>query len=597
MKANIDAFSDTNPGGAVGGLALPSAGRNFDRRAYGAQVGHTAVLSPSLLNEARVQLFYGSPITQFQPIDSTTQYVYPGYATIGESRFADLYSHQIEASDALTISRGRHELRIGGSLIHSNSGGNGQEFGSPFVLGQITVKPGVTAPPSALTSANVQLFTQGFGNTTYSVTDWIWSAFAQDDIKVRDDLTVNAGVRYDRQTFTNDTDNVAPRVGFAYNVAGDPKTVLRGGYGIYYSQVRADAAAAWELNGPTGFFNFSAAPGQIGFPADLQPLPGLPEGAVLPPRNITIRPGMASYYSQFFDVSKLKGYPDALLNPWTQSGSIGIERELAGNWFLSADYVKQHTTGIDRPLDLNSPAPFVPTAPGQVRSAAAADATRPIVPVPGGYRQIFVYMNLGVADYDGLQLNLRKTTVRYSVLASYTRSKATNTVEPDVPQQAPNDANFTGAQERAPSLLDQPNRFVLSGSIRVPYDFSVGGVATAASGYRYNITTGVDNNGDGSLTDRPVVNGVVMGRNAGVGSPIYDLSLFAERQFPMAGARTLVVRAELFNAFNRANIAGYNGTYGNAASGNPLAALGTPLTGVSSLFPGRELQLTAEVRF
>lgn len=597
VKGNIDAFHDTNPGGVVGGLALSSAGRTFDRHAYGLQLTHTATFGSSLLNDARFQVFYGSPITQFQPVTSSTQYVYPGYATIGESRFADLFNHQFELADTVTIARGRHDLRIGANVIRSHSGGNGQEFGSPFVLGQFTVKPGVTRAPADLTAADIQQFTQGFGTTTYTVTDWIWDVYAQDDIKLRSDLTVNLGLRYDRQTFTDDTNNVGPRAGFTYNVAGDPKTVVRGGYGLFYSQVRADAAAGWLLNGPTGFYTFSAAPGQLGFPASLTPLSSLPAGAILPPRNITIRPGMASYYNQFFDVSKLKGYPDALLNPYTQSGTIGIERALGHAWFLSADYVKQHTAGIDRPLDLNSPAPFVRTAPGQVRSASAADLTRPIVPLAGGYRQIVTYVNDGVADYDGLQLNLRKSTTSYSVLASYTLSKATNTVEPDVPQQAPNDPNFTGEAERGPSLLDQRHRFVLSGSVHVPYDFSVGGVATAASPYHYNITTGADNNGDGSNTDRPVVNGVVMGRNAGVGSAIYDLTLFAQRDFAFAGQRALSLRVELFNAFNHANIAGYNGTYGNAATGVPAAALGTPLTGIANLFPGRELQVEARVRF
>lgn len=598
FKANIDGFSDSNPAGAVGGLALPSAGRTFIRRAYGGQAGYSTVLSSTLLNDVHAQLFWGSPITKFEPLTPSTQFVYPGTATVGESRYATLFSRQIELADTLTMSRGRHDLKIGASAAHSTSGGDGQEFGAGFVLGQFTVKPGITTPVASLTTNDVQRFQQSFGTSTYEVSEWLWAVFAQDDIKLRTDLTLNAGMRYERQTFTDDPNNVAPRLGVTYNVGGDPKTVLRGGYGIYYSEVRADAAAGWNLNGPTGVFSFSAAPGQFGFPPTLDPLPAFPPGTVLPPRDITIRPGMAAYYNRFFDVSKLKGYPDALLNPWTQSGTIGIERELAGGWFVGADYVKQHTSGIDRPLDLNAPAPFVRTAPGQVRSAAAADLTRPIVPVPNGYRRIIGYVNNGVADYDGLQLNLRtRSGERYSLLASYTLSKATNTVEPDVPGQDPNDANFTGEEERAPSLLDQRHRFVLSGWLRLPQAFSVGGVATFASAYRYNITTGVDNNGDASNADRPVVNGVLMGRNAGSGTPIYDTSAFVEREFALGHASQLSLRLEAFNLFNHANIVGRNGTYGNAASGAPAATLGTPLGGVSGVFPGRQLQLMARVQF
>jgi len=599
LKGNVDGFTDDNPQGVVGGLTLPSAGRSFTRRAYGAQAGYGAVVGASLFNDTHVQLFRGDPITRFSPREPSTQYVYPGYATIGESRFADLFSHQLELSDTLSMNRGRHDVRVGASAMRSSSGGNGQEFGSPFVLGQFTVRTGVTKPIPDLTAADIQSFTQGFGSTTYVVDEWLWAVFAQDNVKVRPDLTVDAGVRYERQTFTDDTNNIAPRFGFAYNVRGNPKFVLRGGYGIYYSDVRANAGAAWNLNGPTGFFNYTAQPGQIGFPASLTSIPtSLAAGAVVPPRNITLRPGLASYYSRFLDVAKLKGYSDALLNPLTHSASIGVEREFGDRWVASADYVKQHTTLIDRPLDLNSPAPFARTAPGQVRSAAAADLTRPIVPVPGGYRQIFTYVNNGVADYDSLQLNVRKSVDRFSLLVSYALAKATNTVEPDVPAQAPNDANDAGDTERAPSLFDQRHRLVVSGSVRLPFALTAGGVITAASGYRYNITTGTDNNGDGSNTDRPVIDGVVIGRNAGQGDPIYSADAFVDRRFAIAGGRAVAARVEAFNIFNRANVAGYNGVYGNLASGQPAAnTFGTPNTGIANIFPGRQVQFQLRFTF
>jgi hypothetical protein len=607
----------------VGGTTLPSAGRTFVRTTYGAQAGESRVLGSSLLNDIHVQLFEGSPITRFAPLQPSTQYVYPGVGTLGESRAATLFSHQIEASDTLTWSRGRHSLRSGMTAMYSRSGGDGQEFGGPFTLGQVTVKPGVTKPVADLSIEDIQSFTQGFGSTRYTFSEWIWSLFAQDDVKLRPDLTLDLGARYERQTFTDDTDNVAPRLGVTYRPAGDARTVLRGGYGVYYSEVRSDAGAAWTLNGPTGFFSFTAAPGQLGFPAALGPLPAFPPGVALPPRTITIRPGMASYYRQFFDVSKLKGYPDALLNPWTQSGTAGIEHEIGAKWFASADYVTQRTSGIDRPLDLNAPAPFARTAPGQVRTAAAADATRPIVPVSNGYRQVFGYVNRGMANYDGLQCNLRTSHEQYEVRIGYTWSKATNTVEPDVPAQAPNDANETGEVERGPSLLDQRHRLVASGWTRVPGQLVVGGVVTAASGYRYNVTTGFDDNGDGSLSDRPAVapppetsaggsgagsisspggRGVVIGRNAGAGRAIYDTDVFVQRLFRVGGARQVrtrqvMIRVELFNVFNHANIAGYNSIYGNSMTGVAAATLGMPLGGIANVFPGRQMQAVIRLQF
>ena len=64
--------------------------------------------------------------------------------------------------------------------------------------------------------------------------------------------------------------------------------MLRGSYGIYYSEDQSNLAAPANINGPTGTFTFSAAPGQLGFPTSLAPLTSLPAGAVLPPRDITL---------------------------------------------------------------------------------------------------------------------------------------------------------------------------------------------------------------------------------------------------------------------------------------------------------------------
>ena len=597
-RINFDRAYDTNPADAVGGLSLPSVARTFHRRTYAAALSETAVLSPTWLNSFHAQLQVGSPITEFQPADPSTQYVYPGVATIGESRGALLGDHQIEARDTVSVTRGRHSFQFGFDAVHSSSGGNSREFGGPFVLGQFVVKPGIVVPVSELTINDIQQFTQGFGNASYNVQEWLWAVFAQDNIKLRSDFTLNLGLRYSRQTFTDGTEDVSPRIGFAYNLHGDAKTVLRGSYGIYYSEVPADSAADWLLNGPTGYFNFTVAPGQSGFPTDLAPLPAFPADATPPPRNIYVRPGDASFLSQFFDVSLLKGYPDKLLNPYTQLATFGIERDLGGGWFLDMDYVHQLTLRILRPVDLNSPSVFVRTQPGQVRSAAAADLTRPIVPEPGGYRSIFANVNEGNANYDGLQVNVNKHfSHNFSLLASYTYSHTIDDAEMDVPNVFPNDSNQLGSYERGNSLLDQRHRAVISGWWQLPGQFVTGGVATLASGFPYNITTGADNNGDGVLSDRPVINGAIIGRDTGRGTPTYDFSPFVARNFRIGENVTLLGRAEAFNVFNHPNIVGRNGIFGNSPSGQPLPSFGQPLGGINNVDPGREFQFLLQVEF
>src|SRR4029450_3266127 len=111
--------------------------------------------------------------------------------------------------------------------------------------------------------------------------------------------------------------------------------------------------------------------------------------------------------------------------------------------------------------DLNAPTPFDRTAAGETRSVAAANATRPIMPVNGGVRNVNVLMNLGTADYDGLQTQVSyRGARRRQAVVSYTLSKATNTTEPDGNGIAPNDSHITrlGEEERGPSVVDQRNR-------------------------------------------------------------------------------------------------------------------------------------------
>lgn len=627
LRGNLERFTDTNPSDAVGGNNLTSAARTFKRNTYAAQLSENAVLTNKIVNEARFQFQLGSPITQFIPAALGTQFVRTlssgGNSTEGESRAAFLLNHQYQFADTLSLVYGKQSIKLGGDVEFSSSGGNGQEFGSGFVLGQFRLSgarannPAIPTP--ALTIADAVSFTQSFGNADYNVRQYNWSLFAQDDWRVRRDLTLNLGLRYERQTFTDDTNNFAPRIGFAYNVLGDNKTIVRGSYGVYYSQLRANLGAQFNLGGPTGIFTFTATPGQFGFPTSLNALPSFPAGANLPPRDIVIRPGRADYYSQFFDVSKLRNYPDKLLNPSTRQGTIGVERDLGGNFFLKVDYVQAHTQDIERLLDLNAPSLFVPTVAVPFRTVAQANLTRPILPISNGYRRIQALVNEGVSDYNGLQINLEKRfSRRFSFLASYTLSKTTNTVEPDAGSGEPNDVNALGENERGLSLLDQRHRFVFSGYYQLPYGFAVGGVTSAASGRPYNIVVGTaafrttngtvttttnvsDINGDASTADRPFDfnAGTFLERNAGRGTPTYSTDLFAEKSFRLSERMRLEFRAEVFNVFNHRNIlSGRNANYNTNVFGTPAANnFGGANAGISNVDPSRELQFQVRFRF
>jgi outer membrane receptor protein involved in Fe transport len=160
-----------------------------------------------------------------------------------------------------------HYLRFGGSIVQHRSGGTGSEPGTA-ILGTFTFKNTTTAPFGQLTLADVQNYTQpiDFGINSYNLPQWLNTVFVQDSIHVRNNFTLDVGLRYDRQTLTDAKDNFAPRIGFAWHPNGDSRVSIRGGYAMYYTQIRANAVAGYLVNGLDGLTTYTATPGQTGFP-------------------------------------------------------------------------------------------------------------------------------------------------------------------------------------------------------------------------------------------------------------------------------------------------------------------------------------------
>jgi hypothetical protein len=580
------------------------------------------VLSANVMNEARLAYLNGDPVTRWEPQTLSTTYTRAGSVpfTTGESRSADLFGHQWQFADTVSWSRGAHNLRLGGSLTRHTTGGFGSEPGAA-ILGTFTFISTTTAPFDQLTLNDVQQYSQpvSYGIASYNLKQWMSVAFAQDSIRLRDDLTVDAGLRYDRQTLTDATANFAPRFGFGWHPKGDPRLAVRGGYAMYYTQIRANALASALTGGLEGLTTYTATPGQAGFPTCLEgaclPVPIDPRTLPLsqqPARNITIRAGERDFYqSQFaafgLNFNLLPNYPDTFVNPRSQVTSLGVEREIVTGLFAGADYVHQHWTDLDRTVDLNAPTPFDRTAVGQVRTVAAANATRPIVPVNGGVRSVNVLMNLGVADYDGLQTELKyRRSARWYAMASYTLSRATNTSEPDGNGIAPNDASIArlGEEERGPSVVDQRHRAVLTFACNLPWHATAGTFMQFASARPFNATTGVDNNGDGANNDRPVVKGAVLDKSAFRGTGTQDVSVFVEERIK-AGGGTVLLRAEGFNLLNHGNLLGRaQTTYGNTDTVNPtfgqLVAVGAAsnaLPSLANIDPPRMFQLQVRYLF
>ncbi len=321
-----------------------------------------------------------------------------------------------------------------------------------------------------------------------------------------------------------------------------------------------------------------------------------PTGATLPARSITILAGQCNYLNQFLPVDQLHFCSNNFQNPYTQQWNLGFEHDLGGGWLFDMDYIGSHTIHIEQPVDLNSPSAFIRTAPGQTRSVSAANKTRPIIPVPGGYQQVLQYVNDGSAWYDGLQVRVTKQlTRRVSLLGTYTWSHDINTVEWDGTQQAPNSYSCLIVCEKANSVLNQANRASVSATYSMPWGFMLSGWMEAGSGFPYNVTTGVDNNGDGNNTDRPVINGAVIGRNAGQAPPTYDFNFALQKSIRIKERANLILRAESYNTTNHLNLYTLNGVYGNGA--NPVATFATPMGGLANVGASRLMQFMARFVF
>ena len=628
-RFNLDRFFDDNPQDAVSGNVAPSAARRYSRAGWTTQVNYTAVITPNLLNEARFAYLNGDPVTRWEAANLSTVYTRGGNApfTIGQSRLSDLWGRQSQFSDTLSWTVRGHYLRFGGSVIRHTSGGTGNEPGQA-VLGTFTFPssgPTASLPLSQLLITDVQNYSQpiNFGIDSYKLSQWLLSGFVQDDWKVRRDLTLNLGLRYDRQTLTQADTNFAPRIGFGWNPGGDAKTAIRGGYAMYYMQIRSNAVAAYLVNGLDGLASYTATPGQPGFPTCLTCVPVNidPSSLTIPPRDIVIRAGQRAFYEDQFaqfglDFDLLPNYPDKLVNPRSQVVTIGGEREIVNGLFAGADYVHQHLSGIDRTVDLNAPSAFDRTAPGQCRvvgcnntaNVNAANATRPIVPVNNGVRQVNVLMNLGIADYDGLQTQVRyQGASRMTFSVSYTLSKAPNTTEPDGNGINPSQSIITrlSENERGPSVLDQRHRAVIMFSYRLPWGFTAGTLSQFASGRPFNATTGVDNNGDGANNDRPVIDGAVVSKSAFRGPGTQDVSIFVENKIRLTEQLHLLLRLEGFNIFNHANMLGrgqmmYGDTGTPSSTFGQFVSSGTASVAVpafANIDPPRAFQLQARFQF
>lgn len=388
--------------------------------------------------------------------------------------------------------------------------------------------------------------------------------YVQDDWHPHKNLTINLGLRYEVELgllkndflsplrgrgipfidgeIKNDTNNFAPRLGFAWDPLNDNSTVIRGGYGLYYDVTASEIATV-----PIVFDGFRYAFVAIASPGttDVNFLRSQIDPSTIEPSGFITPPGQ--------------------VEPYTKQFNLGVSRQFPGETAINVDYVHIKSLHEWASRELN---PLQP------------DGTRKF-PGLGSFAS---FETIGKSTYNGLQLSVEKHLGGSSeVLVSYTLSKHENIADDIFLAFAPADQSSL-ANEKGPSRQDQRHRFVLSGIVRLPYLVQLSGIFTAASARPFNVITGSDDNGDGVFRDRPP--GV--GRNSERGSNFVNLDLRVSKEINNWDPFRIQLLVDFFNLTNHDNFdpESFNGIIASPNFGQPSVA-----------FNPRQIQLGARLQW
>jgi hypothetical protein len=565
-----------------------------------------------------------------------------------------------EVADNFSLTSGRHTLRMGVSeLVRGNDTSSQTFFPGRFEFLQlpgIVLSPCLQEPiacglagntaagpiPATVSLTPLQTFSlgapafyeQGFGNPKYKQVRPFTAAYAQDTWQILSNLTLNYGLRYELDTqygpLHTPKTNFAPRVSLAWDPFHDHRTVVRAGYGIFYSPIYAqipgvvsvlgnynntrtiantlvtllglpgnpavNSAAIFQTFFGAGLINCGRPlPGQYACitQADLAPFVPVSNTGPLPPGTVLFA-GQPGYQS-----------------PTAQQASLGIEREFGGGLTISINYIWVHTTQLPVAIDTNllAGAPFDTGSAGLPSNGIAfqdwgAPLCQPASPQnPTGnpalcfadpthtILQNNVYSSFGSAIYNGGIVEAKERFSNYfTILFNYTLSKAIDDVTDFNSDYSPQNATCLKC-DRSLSDFDQRHKVVLAGVFASPFDksrifggFELSSIFNYNSGHPFNLLAGADVNSDGHFTnDRPAG----AGRNTGLGPSFTDFDLRLTRVFKLNEKAAVTLLAESFNLANHTNYSSVNNVVG--------AGFAPPFTvrGSANLFPNQPLAFTA----
>jgi outer membrane receptor protein involved in Fe transport len=421
--------------------------------------------------------------------------------------------------------------------------------------------------------------------------DW-WNGFVQDQWRVTPTLTLNLGLRYDRQDLTPETTAAfAPRLGFAYDPRGEGRTVIRGGIGKFYEYHLVGVANNLNRRGVFGqTFTFdtgedtAADSGVIPAHACLQPIASGALAAISPAcramltgiRN-SLQPGAGTQFINTepqLDGDRRMGYL------WAYS--VGLRHELFRDLAVGVDYVGNRGYDQTAQIDINE-GPVGPNGRITRPGPAVFDPTGELIPPSARgamFQRVLQYQTRDDfnSDFDSLELSLEKRfTNRWSARAAYTLAYANDVVPQNAALNSRVSNDLNPREDYARATFDNRHAFVASLNVNPFGGFNTGAIVRYYSGYPINETIGSDVNGDRDNNDRPVrgVHDLTMPilspldengraiRNGIDGNSTTLVDLQLQYVFRLQQRQSIGLFAEIYNLFNTENLGNPTGNRNN----------------------------------
>jgi hypothetical protein len=500
FTARYQLTHDGEQNSGLGTFSLPSVAYNLNETEHTLQLSDTQVFSPSVVNETRFQFERESnhqlPLGTGPTIDVQQSFTY-GQNTEGLVRTTQ---DNYELQNYTSITSGKHLIKFGARLrgITLDESTN-TNFNGEFIFS--SVDP--TDPLSALRvyqnalnnqcsgTFNAQscpsqfMLTMGANNVNVGWMDV--GLYAEDEWRVKPNFSLTYGLRFESQNQIHDHADWAPRIGVAWGLGGDgkaaPKTVLRGGFGIFYDRFGYNLIEqASLLNGITQQKAVVENPNF--FSTDAHEWPAFSTLATLgSPTVYQVSPNLRA--------------------PYTIQAAGSIERQITKAATVSVTYLNsrgEHAFYID---NVNAPAPWL--------SRNNSPYNRPL----GTSENIYQYESGGIFRQNQLILNARVSTGKMlSLFGFYTLSYANSNVASGgaaggfFASGGTSAASFVSDQfdpmaDYGRAAFDVRHRAFIGGNVSLPYGFSLFPFVIINSGAPYNVTTGQDNNQDSLFNDRP----------------------------------------------------------------------------------------------